>query len=481
MTSVYERTRCSMTCFASLAWRSKRSCASPPTLSWMTKCSSMESEIPIPRTMNGKKALPRCVRARFSWLTVVLPSRPRPLERRPSAPTLLLGALLEQVVASLLGWQYELSRRRELCRIHLSAGGLRNQGGQGLHSPPQSTLECLRGEDQVSGGALTRNKADERVRVSAAFAIEEFSRLPEVGLVIGVELVERNQEAVERHVLSSISRFVVGRRVLVSLGLLEHAVDGGGREVRRKRRQVNSRGEHGIDETSRVPHQKGAIVGKLRMNVAVVDVGAELVVRRSLAGLGGREEVLDHRRAFDHSIEKFPLSQALHLVVLFPAQDETDGGELLGERDVPEPTMLERDAQDIAPAIAGHAFPAFEVVVERDVLEEWIVVALAESGTQQRIPASGIDDEPGPDGGFLAIGKTNPDRLHLGIEIVDRLKGALLVNFGPKSSRMIEQQLVEDHPLDLKGVEEGRVNAERRVRFTRPVEIERPRLVFLAP
>src|ERR1700693_4337709 len=119
------------------------------------------------------------------------------------------------------------------------------------------------------------------------------------------------------------------------------------------------------------------------MNVAVVDIGSELVVRRSLAGLRGREEVLDHRCAFDHLIEKFALSQPLHLVVLLSTQNEADGGELFRERDVPEPTMLEGDAENVAPALTGHAFSAFKVVVERDVLEEWIVVALAESVAQQ--------------------------------------------------------------------------------------------------
>src|SRR6266705_983475 len=48
-----------MLCCASLAWRSNRSFASPLTLSLMTKCSSIESAIPIPSTRKGKKALPR--------------------------------------------------------------------------------------------------------------------------------------------------------------------------------------------------------------------------------------------------------------------------------------------------------------------------------------------------------------------------------------------------------------------------------------
>jgi len=87
-----------------------------------------------------------------------------------------------------------------------------------------------------------------------------------------------------------------------------------------------------------------------------------------------------------------------------------------------------------------------------------------------RPPASTM--KPGPQRWVFSprARRTGPG-LHLGIEIVDRLKGALLVNFGPQELSHGRQQLVENHPLDLKGVEEGRVIAERSRRFTRPVEL----------
>jgi hypothetical protein len=83
--------------------------------------------------------------------------------------------------------------------------------------------------------------------------------------------------------------------------------------------------------------------------------------------------------AFDHLI-KNAASQALHLVVL-STHNEADGSEFFGER-MYQNQPCWKATQRMLPSAPEHAFSAFEVVGQRDVLEERIS-GVAESVAQQ--------------------------------------------------------------------------------------------------
>ena len=210
--------------------------------------------------------------------------------------------------------------------------------------------------------------------------------------------------------------------------------------------EVDAGREHRVDEGERVAQQQEAVAGATGAAVGVVAGGVHglLDQRRALQALG---ELRAHR---DGVGEELAHRLRARLQVVRPA-DGAHAGRAVGQRDEPEPAVLEPEDRDVAFQLARQALRIAEVaedggaVVPRDLL--LALQAVREEG----VAARGVDDVAGAPFAARTVVQHGAHGGAVGVElhVVDAraLDGA-----GPARGGVAEQQLVELGAPHLPGV-----------------------------
>ena len=163
----------------------------------------------------------------------------------------------------------------------------------------------------------------------------------------------------------------------------------------------------------------------------------------------------ERRTERDRVAKEFRQRLAARLQVVRPA-DGADAGRPVGERDEPEPAVVEPEDRDVALGLAGQPRRAFEVAEQRRAVVLRVLALAAQLVGEQRVAAGGVDDEARPPRSPGAAFVLGVDARAVAIEAhlphpaaLDRLRAA--------RRGVAKQQLVELGAAHLPGVGHGLV------------------------
>jgi hypothetical protein len=331
-----------------------------------------------------------------------------------------------------------------IVRSGQSAHGVADVGrGRG-----QPGAEAVGSQDRGVTGDQTADEVDERLRFGRGHGGDAL-RGPEVRVLVLLHVVEGDEELVELAVLPPVAVLELGEAPLLVQPVAEARVDRAGGQQRPVGRQVDAGGQHRVDEARRVPHQHHAGLPEPLLPVRVVLPHPDGVVRR-----GGRRghaaQQLSHLgTGVDHGAPRSARVALDGRGVLGP-HDRADAGEVVAQRDVPQPALVEGRAEDVA--VIGFRQPstALEVAEDREVAEEVRVHPLPRDlPVQPAGVARGVHHVAGAHHVLDAVRGQVPDPAHAVVLVDDAEDPAVLADVNALARGVAEQDLVEAAPLDL--------------------------------
>jgi hypothetical protein len=176
-------------------------------------------------------------------------------------------------------------------------------------------------------------------------------------------------------------------------------------------RQVDARREHRVDEGVGVAEQEIALAARDAAAVRVVAGGMHLRHQ-----LGAGEPLGERGAEGDRVLEELGQRLAARLQVVRPA-DRADAGDAVGERDLPEPAVVEPEDRDVALEPALEPLRAGEVRVQRRAVVLAVLLLAAELVREQRVAAGRVDEEARAPGALRAVVELGLDGRALGVEL----------------------------------------------------------------
>ena len=217
-------------------------------------------------------------------------------------------------------------------------------------------------------------------------------------------------------------------------------------------RQVDARRKHRVDEGVGIAQHQPAVAAGLRGAIAVVAGGLQRVVQQ----LGLAQAVGQHGGEGHGVHEEVAQRAAAGLQVLRPT-DGADAGAAIGQRDEPEPALLEPEDADVAFFQPLQAPRAAKVGVDRSTVVAFVAGLQAQLARQQRVAAGSVDDEAGPPVPRAAVGVA---ALHGGAVRIELhlLRLAAFERLRTTSGGVAEEQFIELGTAHLPGIRHGLVD-----------------------
>ena len=205
----------------------------------------------------------------------------------------------------------------------------------------------------------------------------------EDGLVVLVDELEERRDAALGLALIGVK----APRLEAAVG--ERAQDRLRGELARTQRDVHTAREDRVHEGDGIADGHEAIADDRR-----VDVGEVRLPMDRADALGVRETRCDRRAAGDHRRVEV-VGRARPRPDRPRVHDGAHAGEVVGQRDPPEPAVAHDVDADVALVLARESVGATEVGEERDLAEIRAPAALAEPGGDEAAAPAGVDEHPG--------------------------------------------------------------------------------------